>query len=85
MSVGRWSARFYQEKMREEWMLTISIIEFDLNGLILAHVDVILADLWLSRRDSIHGVQIEFLASTIGCQLDRSCQACVTFRSPGCH
>ena len=39
-------------------MLTISIIEFDLNGLILAHVDVILADLWLSRRDSIHGVQI---------------------------
>jgi hypothetical protein len=65
-------------------MLTISIIEFDLDGLVLAHVVMILFDLWPFGRDGVHRVQIEFLASAIGRQSDCNCQVCVTFRSPGC-
>jgi hypothetical protein len=60
-------------------MLTISIVKFDLDGLVLARVVMILVDIWPFGRDSVHRVQIEFLASAIGRQSDCNCQTCVAF------
>jgi len=60
-------------------MLTFSIAELEFDGLVPARVTLVLISLQPTGRYSIHGVQIEFLATAIGCQSDCSCQICVTF------
>lgn len=66
-------------------MLTVGMVELDLDSFVHVCVLVVLINFWPCSRHSVHQIQIQFIASATRSHFDCSCQACIAFRSPGCR